>query len=134
VTQWQLLHLGAPMPNPTYEEETLQEAENTEVSDLAHLAAKGTENNPWLDSTQNSEQFHSLLGDLEGNSSETIGKLNSTEIEMVTPESNESLPKLESTPKTSPKANHSFSQARKSERLRKKPERYGANALFGIFD
>ena len=125
---------STPMPNPTYEEETLQEAENTEVSDLAHLAVKGTENNPWLDTTQDSEQFHSLLGDLEGNSSETIGKLNSTEIEMVTPESNESLPKLESTPKASPKANHSFSQARKSKRIKKKPERYGENALFGIFD
>jgi hypothetical protein len=125
---------STPMPNPTYAEETYQDAENTAVSDLAHLAVKGTEHNPWLNSTTDSEQFHSLMGELEGNSDETIGKLNSTEIEMVTPESNESLQNSESTPKTSPRVTQPFYQARKSERQKKKPDRYGSNTLFGIFD
>ena len=128
---------STPMPNPTYAEETLQDAENTAVSDLAHLAVKGTEHNPWLNSTTNSEQFHSLLGDLEGNSEETIGKLNSSELEMFTPESDESAKLKKPAPKVSPKITQPSPnqiQARKSERQKKKPVRYGQNTLCSILD
>ena len=125
---------STPMPNPTYAEETLQDAENTAVWDLA---VKGTEHNPWLNSTTNSEQFHSLLGDLEGNSEETIGKLNSSELEMFTPESDESAKLKKPAPKVSPKITQPSPnqiQARKSERQKKKPVRYGQNTLCSILD
>ena len=133
---------STPMPNPVFEEETYQDAEDTQVSDLAHLAVMGTEKNSWLEILNQSR--NSTLDDffdtLEGSAEETIEMLSATELD--TPENDiqiteaADLTPIKRIPHPSPKVTKPSPNqeiVRKSNRVKKKPERFGSGKLFGIF-